>query len=117
MLKTYKIPFASRSLSYTKQEIDVVSKVMKHSKTLTQGFYLKKFENDFKEYIGGNFAFAVNRNICFRIDVLFQLKKGDEVIIPSHTYTFSAYPFIKQGAKIVWADIDLKTRVVNGEKK
>ena len=47
MLKTYKI-IRLRSLSYTKQEIDVVSKVMKHSKTLTQGFYLKKFENDFK---------------------------------------------------------------------
>ena len=117
MLKTYKIPFASRSLSYTKQEIDVVSKVMKHSKTLTQGIYLKKFENDFKEYIGGNFAFAVN-SATSALELtaqLCQLKKGDEVIIPSHTYTSSAYPFIKQGAKIVWADIDLKTRVVNAE--
>ena len=117
MLKTYKIPFASRSLSYTKQEIDVGSKVLKHSKTLTQGFYLKKFENDFKEYIGGNFAFAVN-SATSALELtaqLCQLKKGDEVIIPSHTYTSSAYPFIKQGAKIVWADIDLKTRVVNGE--
>ncbi len=117
MLKNYKIPFASRSLSYTNQEIDVVKEVMKHSKTLTQGFYLQKFENDFKKNVGGKYSFAVN-SATSALELtaqLCQLKKGDEVIIPSHTYTSSAYPFIKQGAKIVWADIDLETRVISGE--
>jgi dTDP-4-amino-4,6-dideoxygalactose transaminase len=39
-------------------------------------------------------------------------KEGNEVIIPSHTFTSSAYPFAKHGAKIVWADIDPQTKVV-----
>jgi dTDP-4-amino-4,6-dideoxygalactose transaminase len=43
------------------------------------------------------------------------LKPGDEVVIPSHTYTSSAYPFAKRGARLVWADIDRRTRVVTAE--
>ena len=43
---------------------------------------------------------------------LCQFKSGDEVIIPAHTFTSSAYPFAKFGANIVWADIELATRVV-----
>ena len=46
---------------------------------------------------------------------LCQFKKGDEVIIPGHTYTATAYPFLKKGAKIIWADIDLKSRVIDAE--
>jgi dTDP-4-amino-4,6-dideoxygalactose transaminase len=42
-------------------------------------------------------------------------QNGDEVIIPSHTYTSSAYPFAKSGARIVWADIDLHKRVVTAQ--
>jgi dTDP-4-amino-4,6-dideoxygalactose transaminase len=46
---------------------------------------------------------------------LCQFKRGDEVIIPAHTFTSTAYPFVKNGAKIVWSDIDLATRVVTAE--
>jgi dTDP-4-amino-4,6-dideoxygalactose transaminase len=38
---------------------------------------------------------------------------GHEVIVPAHTFTSSAYPFLKHGAKIVWADINLETGVVD----
>ena len=115
MVKKFKIPFASRSHEYTERDIRCVNQVMKNAETLTQGIYLKRFESDFKNIIGGNYCFAVN-SATSALELtaqLCQLKKGDEVIIPSHTYTSSAYPFIKQGAKIVWADIDLKTRVIN----
>jgi dTDP-4-amino-4,6-dideoxygalactose transaminase len=40
---------------------------------------------------------------------------GDEVVIPSHTFTASAYPFVKKGAVPVWADIDPASRVVTAE--
>ena len=63
------------------------------------------------------FTFAIS-NAASGLDLAAQMclfEKGDEVIIPAHTYTASAYPFIKHGAKISWADIDLETRVVNLE--
>ena len=41
--------------------------------------------------------------------------KNDEIIIPAHTYCASAIPFAKRGAKIIWADIDLKTKVIDLE--
>ena len=44
--------------------------------------------------------------------MLLDIKK-DEIIIPAHTYCASAIPFARNGAKIVWADIDFDTRVVD----
>ena len=35
------------------------------------------------------------------------------MIIPAHTYCASAIPFARNGAKIVWADIDLNTRTID----
>ena len=35
------------------------------------------------------------------------------VIIPAHTYCASAISFARNGAKIVWADIDSQTRVIS----
>ena len=43
------------------------------------------------------------------------IDKGDEIIIPAHTYCASVIPFIRNGAKIVWADIDIRTRVLSEE--
>lgn len=115
MKQLFKVPFSSRSHYYTNSEIKRVTSVMKNAETLTQGKYLKKFEKDFNLYISGKYCFGVNSatsalEICAQMCLL---KKNDEVIVPSHTYTSSAYPFIKQGAKIVWCDIDLETRVIS----
>ena len=49
------------------------------------------------------------------IALLLDLKKGDEVIIPAHTYCASAIPFARNGAKIVWADIDFNSRTIDVE--
>ena len=49
------------------------------------------------------------------ISSLLNLKKNDEVIIPAQTYCASAIPFARQGAKIIWADINFNTRVVDLE--
>lgn len=113
----YKIPWSGRAHYYTQLEIDKVVEVMNEAPTLTQGKYLKEFENRFSQYIGSKNSFAVN-NATSALELtaqVCQFSKSDEIIIPSHTYTSSAYPFIKAGAKIVWADIDFDTRVVNVE--
>tara|TARA_B100000686_G_C16653447_1_gene896833 strand:- start:187 stop:1284 length:1098 start_codon:yes stop_codon:yes gene_type:complete len=90
---------------------------MKEAQPLTQGKNLTNFEDKFKDYLGCNHAFAVcNAASALEISAqLCQFCEGDEVIIPSHTYTASAYPYIKKGAKIVWCDIDKDTRVVNAK--
>ena len=113
----FKIKFSGKSHNYTEEEIETVVQAMKDAEPYTQGRYLKEFEEKFCEYIGAPHAFAVN-NATAALEMaalLCQFEPGDEVIIPSHTFTSSAYPFAKKGAKIVWADIDLQTRVVTAE--
>lgn len=113
----FKIKFSGKAHDYTEEEIDCVVKAMKDAEPLTQGKYLQAFEAKFRKYIGVEHAFAVN-NATAALELSAQLcrfKDGDEIIIPSHTFTASAYPFLKKGAKIVWADIDLTTRVATAE--
>lgn len=47
------------------------------------------------------------------IATFLNIKKGDVIIIPAHTYCASAIPFARLGAKIIWADMDLNTRVID----
>ena len=112
-----KIPFSGRAHAYTEDEINIVVAAMKDANPLTQGKYLKAFEEKFCHYIGVERSFAVsNATAALEISAqLCQFMPGDEVIIPSHTFTSTAYPFAKKGAQIVWADIDLKTRVVTAQ--
>jgi len=113
----FRINFSGKSHNYTDEEIRTVIKAMKDSEPFTQGKYQKQFETDFCEFIDSPYAFAVN-NATSALEMtaqLCQFEPGDEVIIPNHTFTSSAYPFAKKGAKIVWADIDLRTRVVTAE--
>ena len=113
----FKIPFSGRAHAYTGEEINTVVAAMKDANPLTQGQYLKAFEEKFCHYIGAEHSFAVsNATAALEISAqLCQFQPGDEVIIPSHTFTSTAYPFAKKGAHIVWADIDMKTRVVTAQ--
>ena len=112
-----KINFSGRAHRYTQEEIDAVVEAMQNAEPLTQGKYLAEFEARFKEYTGAEYAFAVcNATAALEMAAqLCQFKDGDEVIIPAHTFTATAYPFMKKGAKIVWADIDLTTRVITAK--
>ncbi|WP_435168054.1 aminotransferase class V-fold PLP-dependent enzyme [Candidatus Pelagibacter bacterium nBUS_28] len=47
------------------------------------------------------------------VAALLKIRKGDEIIIPAHTYCASAIPFARNGAKIIWADINPKTRTID----
>ncbi len=113
----FSIPFSGRSHAYTDEEIAVVVEAMQSAVPLTQGAYLKGFEAAFADYVGADNCFAVcNATAALHLAAqLCQFSHGDEVIIPAHTFTASAYPFAKQGAKLIWADIDLESRVVTAE--
>ena len=112
-----KINWSGRSHNYTNQEINFLTKIIKKADPLTQGEYLRKFEGIFSKYIGKKNIFAVSSAAAALeiIALLLDLKKNDEIIIPAHTYCASAIPFARQGCKIVWADINFKTRVIDLE--
>jgi len=114
----YKINFSGTGHRYTKDEIALVAKVMNEADPLTQGKYRNEFEAKFKKHMGLDHCFAVHTaTAALELAAqLCQFKPGDECIAPSHTYTASVFPFVKKGAKIVWADIDLSTRVITAKQ-
>lgn len=113
----FKIHFSGRSHHYTQAEIETVVAAMKDADPLTQGKYRDAFEIKFSDYIGVKHCFTVcNATAALEMAAqLCQFSEGDEVIVPGHTFTSSLYPFLKKGARPVWADIDLETRVVTAE--
>ncbi|MFH1772653.1 MAG: DegT/DnrJ/EryC1/StrS family aminotransferase [Candidatus Omnitrophota bacterium] len=111
----FRIPWSGRSLACTDEELDFILDVIKNADPLTQGKYLKQFEAEFAKYNSTPNSFAVSNctNALDLAAILSGVKKGDEVIIPAHTFCAAAIPFARTGAKIVWADIDRDTRVVS----
>ncbi len=114
-----RINFSGRSIRYTEDEIAAVVEAMRNAETLTQGAYLAEFERKFAEFQGvrPGSCFAV-MNGCAALEMSAQLcafEPGDEVVMPSHTFTASAYPYLKHGARLAWADIDSATRVVTAK--
>lgn len=110
----FKVNFSGTGHRYTENEIDAVIQAMQNSDPLTQGTNRDVFEKNFCQYNGNKYAFAVC-NATAALELAAQMcifQKGDEIIAPSHTFTSSVYPFIKKGASVVWADIDLHTRVI-----
>ena len=113
----YKVIFPQMQHPYTEAEIRTGVNVMKNAEGQTQGKYLKQFEEDFAEFVGAKYAFAVNNcTNALKLAALFcDIKPGDEVIVPAYTYCASAIPFADLGAKIVWADIHPKTWTLDPE--
>ena len=113
--ESLKIDWSGRSHGYSKNDINYLTKIIKYADPLTQGKYLREFEKNFSRYIKKKNVFAVSSAAAALeiIALLLNLKKGDEVIIPAHTYCASAIPFARNGAKIVWGDINFNTRVID----
>ncbi len=110
-----KIPWSGRAHSFEKKEINFLTNIIKNADPLTQGKYLKLFEKKFGNFIKKSNVFAVSSaaSALEIISLLLGIKKNDEIIIPAHTYCATAIPFARNGAKIVWSDINFKTRTVD----
>ena len=122
-MSNLKIDWSGRSHKFTKKDVKYLSNIIQNADPLTQGKYLREFETKTSKYLGVNsknlYAVSSAAAALEIISTLLQLKKGDEVIIPAHTYCASAIPFARRNAKIIWSDIDFKTRVsdINDIKK
>ena len=96
----------------TKPSIDnsdykYVKKVLK-SKILTDGFYQQRSENLLKKYIKSKFI-ALTHSCTDALEIsaiLLNLKKNDEVIMPSYGFVSLANAVVLRGAKPIFADIN-----------
>jgi len=81
----------------------------------TDGIFQKKCENLIKKKIKSKFV-ALTQNCSSALEIailLLNLKKDDEVIMPSYTFTSTANAVLLSGAKPVFADINLRDANLN----
>lgn len=100
---------------YTGNEIKYMEDAMKRNKICGDGFYTKKvhkfMEEKFmtKKALMTTSASSALDMACIMID----LKKDDEVILPSFTFVSTANSVVLRGAKCVFADVDPETLVID----
>lgn len=87
-------------------EIQYIEDAVRSGKISGNGKYTKKCQQFFEQEYG--FKKALLTSSCTdaleMAAILANIKEGDEVIIPSYTFVSTALAFVRQGAKIVFAD-------------
>jgi UDP-4-amino-4,6-dideoxy-N-acetyl-beta-L-altrosamine transaminase len=107
-----KIPYGRQNIDQS--DIDAVVLALQ-SDYLTQGPKVKEFESKFAEYVGAEYAVAVNNATSgLHLSVLaLNLKKGDRVITTPITFAASANCIRYAGAEVWFADIDPNTYLLD----
>ena len=110
-----KINWSGRAHKFSNSDIKYLVEIIKNADPMTQGSYLKKFEKNFSKFIKKKNVFALSSaaSALEIIAALLNIKKNDEIIVPAHTYCASAIPFARNGAKLIWADINFYTRTID----
>lgn len=84
---------------------------------LTLGDYTKRFEREFAKLCNVKRAIAVNSGTS-AIEIALRatgLKKGEEVLVPTNTFSATAAAVIFAGGKPVLTDIDAKTLCIDAK--
>ena len=108
-----KVPYFDVSRQHQKfatEAQSAIEKVLK-SGAFILGPALKDLEAEFAAYVGTRFALGVGSGtdaLIFALKAL-GIKKGDEVIVPSFTFTSTALAVLHLAAIPVFADVDEKT--------
>jgi dTDP-4-amino-4,6-dideoxygalactose transaminase len=98
------IPFNKPCL--TGKEMHYIYQAVSSGKISGNGMFTQKCQKFFEERYG--FKKALLTTSCTdaleMCAILAEIKQDDEVIVPSYTFVSSALAFVRQGAKIVFAD-------------
>lgn len=98
------IPFNKPWLSG--KELSFIEASFKNEKMAGNGIFTQKCENFMKSIIGCKKCLMTSSctDALEMCAILADVKAGDEVIVPSYTFVSTALAFVRQGAKIVFAD-------------
>ena len=111
------IPFNKPYLT-GKEAHYIFQAVYEHNHISGNGYFTKKCQSFFEEKYG--FKKTLLTTSCTDAlemsAILIDIKQGDEVIMPSYTFVSTANAFVRQGAKIIFADSEKTTPNINTNK-
>jgi dTDP-4-amino-4,6-dideoxygalactose transaminase len=95
----------------TQEEVDAIIDVLKIPRYPLYGQQIEKFEKEFAEYIGTKYAIAVSSGTAalHLAYIALDIKLGDEVITPSHSFYSVTDCLLFVGAKPFFCDINYET--------
>src|SRR5215470_1071189 len=105
VLSAIKVPF--HRVSFGDEEINAVNEVLR-SGWLTMGAKTLEFEQRFADYVGSRYAIAVSSGTAalqLSLDAI-GLQPGDEVLVPTNTFTATAQVVVHLDGRPVLVDID-----------
>jgi dTDP-4-amino-4,6-dideoxygalactose transaminase len=107
------IPYGAQDISSF--DIEMVGKALEED-LLTTGNFVVNFEKQLSEFVGAN-TFVVNSGTAALHAAYYGagIKDGDEVITPPNTFIATQATASMLGAKVVFADIDISTGLMNLE--
>lgn len=110
-----KIPLSNIEIS--KEVKDAVNKVLE-SKKFILGEETKKFEDKFAKFCGAKYASCVNSGTAALFLTLsgLEIKKGDEVILPSLSYIATSSSASMLGVKPKFVEVDRKNYTIDPAK-
>lgn len=106
---------------FDKKEIMAVIRTLLEGR-VSQGKYVKQFENEYAKKIGMKNSIAVNSGSSanlIAIDALIQkgrIKKGSEVIVPAATFATVVSPIIQLGLVPVFVDVESDSYNISPEE-
>lgn len=108
------LPYGRQSIS--EADIEELVKVLRGD-WLTTGPYVSEFESQLSKIVGGHRAVTVTSGTAalHTAYVAADVKPGDEVVTTPMTFAATATMATLTGAKVVFADVDEKTALINPE--
>tara|TARA_B100001964_G_scaffold245460_1_gene332543 strand:+ start:288 stop:1475 length:1188 start_codon:yes stop_codon:yes gene_type:complete len=118
-MKTIKYPLNKNNI--LREDLNrVIRHLKKNDPKLTNGEYVKKFENEWSKWLGVKYSVFVNSGSSANLLSMQILKilnpNGGNVIVPPLTWVSDISSVIQSGFKPKFADIDLSTLSMNSEK-
>lgn len=103
------IPFNKPFL--TGKETVYIAEAVESGKLSGNGIFTKKCQDFFQNKFGMKKCLLTTSctDALEMCAMLIDCKEGDEIIIPSYTFVSSALAFIRQGAKVVFADSQIES--------
>ena len=110
-LKSKKIKFIPvNEPLITKEDISYLNKAISKGWVSSEGPEVKRFENNFSNFIGHKYSVAVSSGTA-ALEIAIKslkLKKGDEIIIPNFTIISNAMAALKENLNIKLVDCNIK---------
>jgi perosamine synthetase len=108
-LREWRIPLYK--VYWDENDVEAVTKIIKRGTYWTAGPEIEEFERVVANYVGVKYGVSFNSGTSALHAALlaYEIKQGDEVIVPSFTFIATANAPLFVGAKPVFADIEDST--------